>query len=122
MQSTTKEQCKTHDHVKTNKSLISKIFGNKLNPTPDYPVADDSASTMSEATLVQGQEQPKTLAMSKDEQTSISDLMAKAHTMPSEQFKAYLANYKKDAEAAQRRQSSGKSWEYSSEFLRDEPV
>src|ERR1700743_3196096 len=101
----------SNDHSTTNKSLLSKMFGNKLNPTVDFPAADDSASAMSGATLVQ--EQPlKSASMSKEEKASLSDLMAKANTMPPEEFKAYLARYKEEADAAERERSSAKSGEY----------
>lgn len=106
----------TNNHGKTNKSLLSKMFGNKLNPTPDFPAADDSASTMSEATLIQ--EQP-TKPMS-DEQASFSDLMAKANTMSPEEFKAYLARHKEEIETAQRKQRWEKGWEYSKDFVNNE--
>ena len=104
----------TNNHGKTNKNLFSKMFGNKLNPTPDFPAADDSASTMSGATLVQ--ERPMK-PMSKEEHTSFSDLMAKANTMPPEEFKAYLARYKEEVETAQRKQRWEKPWEYSEAFV-----
>jgi hypothetical protein len=87
----------TNNQGKTNKNLLSKMFGNKLNPTPDFPAADDSTSTMSGATLVQ--EQPMK-PVSKEEQASFSDLMAKANTMPPEEFKAYLARHKEEVEIA----------------------
>jgi hypothetical protein len=111
MSSTTNNQGKTH------KNLLSKIFGNKLNPTPDFPAADDSASTTSGATLVQ--EQP-TKPMSKEEQASFSDLMAKANTMPPEEFKAYLARHKEEVETAQRKQRREHPWEYSKAFVNNE--
>ena len=106
----------TNNHGKTNKSLLFKMFGNKLNPTPDFPAADDSASTMSEATLIQ--EQP-TRPMS-DEQASFNDLMAKANTMSPEEFKAYLARHKEEIETAQRKQRWEKGWEYSKDFVNNE--
>jgi hypothetical protein len=107
----------TNKRGKTNKNLLSKMFGNKLNPTPDFPAADDSASTISGATLIQEQ---TTLPMSKEEQASFSDLMAKANTMPPEEFKAYLARYKEEAETAQRKQRWENSWEYSKAFVNNE--
>jgi hypothetical protein len=109
----------TNNQGKTNKSLLSKMFGNKLNPTPDFPAADDSASAMSGATLIQEQ---TTLPMSKEEQTSFSDLMAKANTMPPEEFKAYLARHKEEVETAQRKQRREKSWEYSKAFVNNETL
>jgi hypothetical protein len=107
----------TNNQGKTNKNLLSKMFGNKLNPTPDFPAADDSTSTMSGATLVQ--EQPMK-PVSKEEQASFSDLMAKANTMPPEEFKAYLARHKEEVETAQRKQRWEKSWEYSKAFVNNE--
>ena len=106
----------TNNHVKPNKNLLSKVFGNKLNPTPGLPAGDDSASTMSGATTVQ--EEP----MSKEEETSLSDLMAKADTMPHEEFKAHLARHKGELETAQRKQEGKKSWNYSEAFVNNEPL
>jgi hypothetical protein len=107
----------TNNHGKTNKNLLSKMFGNKLNPTPDFPAANDSASTMSGATLVQKQ---PIKPMPNEEQTLFSDLMAKANTMPPEEFKAYLARHKEEAETAQRKQRWEKGWEYSEAFVNNE--
>jgi hypothetical protein len=107
----------TNNHGKTNKNLFSKMFGNKLNPTPDIPAADESASTTSGATLVQGQ---PIKPMSKEEQTSFSDLMAKANTMPPEEFKAYLARHKEELETAQRKYRWEHPWEYSKDFVNNE--
>ena len=123
-----------NNHAKTNKNLLSKMFGNKVNPTPDFSTADDSASTKSGATLVQEQPTTKTLSratagqeqplppMSKDEQASFSDLMAKANTMPPEEFKAYLARHKAEVEAAQDKSQWARSWQYSKDFVNNEAL
>jgi hypothetical protein len=77
----------------------------------------DSASIMPGATMVQ-KGQPKSWNnMSTEEQTSLSDLMTKANTMPPEEFKAYLANYKENADAQHSRQSLARKWNYSGDFV-----
>jgi len=105
------------EHAKTNKNLFSSMFGNKLNQKTNVLETTDSASTMSGATVVQ-KEQPKSSNnMSTEEQTSLSDLMTKANTMPPEEFKAYLASYKENTDAQHRRQSLARKWNYSDDFV-----
>lgn len=106
-----------------NKDLLSKTFGDKLT---SVSVEEDSASTMSGATLVPEQQSTSSTsgpALSQGEQSSLSDLMAKANTMPPDEFKAYLARYKQNADAAEReKQPRKKSWMYSKEFLNNEQL
>jgi len=109
----------TNDQGKTNQTLLSKMLHKKSTPSANSPAADDTASTMSGATLIQ-QEPMK--SMPKEEQDSFGDLMAKANTMPTEEFKAYLARHKEQVDAAQRKQSLNRSWEYSEAFLRNEAL
>jgi len=122
------------EHRQTNKSLLSKIFGHKLNPTADYPAADDSASTTSGATTLVEERPAKSVSgegqapweqtppLSKDEQTTFGDLMAKANTMAPDEFKAYMAAHKEEVDAAQRRKSWARSWNYSKEFTDNDPL
>ena len=127
----------TNDHSKTNKNLLFRMFGKKLNPTPDVPAADESASTMSGATLVQQQPTKplskeeeasfndllaKANTLPKDEQGSFNDLMAKANTMPPEEFKAYLARHKETVEAGRGKQEWGRKWQYSDDFVNNESL
>ena len=111
----------TNDHSKTNKNLLSKFFGNKVNLAPaSSAAADDSASsTMSGATLRQEQQSKPA---STEEQASFSDLMAKANTMPPDEFKAYMARYKEEVDSGQRKQHWGRHWEYSKDFVNNEPL
>jgi hypothetical protein len=137
----------TNDQGKGKKNIFSRMFGNKLNPTPDYPAADQTTPTDKQATLVQEQprEPTKSMAMSQQEQDSCSahmanttppeeprlsqeeseslnDLMAKAGTMPPAQFKAYLTHQKEEADAVHRKQSVDRKWGYSKEFLSNEAL
>jgi len=139
----------TEDQGKGKKNIFSRMLGNKLNPAPAYPAADESTSTDSRSTSVKEQpehrEPTKSMAvsqeehdsssahmattmnpgetpMNQEEQESFNDLMAKAGTMPPAQFKAYLNHQKEEAEAVHRKQSVDRKWGYSKEFLSNEPM
>ncbi|OAP56353.1 hypothetical protein AYL99_09532 [Fonsecaea erecta] len=96
--------------IKTEQTLISKIFRRKSAATTKVELLSDAASMISTAPLVKpdGHGQPDPMrTTSNEEQTAFNSLMDKAKTMSPEEFKAYLCRHKEDVEAMYRRQGGG---------------